>query len=64
MAIGSSVGIWLTGVTVTTKLCEIALMPPLAVPPLSVTVTVMVAVPLAPGTGVMATAPVERWGCV
>ena len=51
LAIAASVGCWLTGVTVTVKVCEIVLTPPLAVPPLSVTVTVIVAVPLALGTG-------------
>ena len=35
-AIGSSVGAWLTGVTVTLKVCVKVLTPPLAVPPLSV----------------------------
>ena len=50
MGIGSSVGGWLTGVTVTVKGWVKVLTPPLAVPPLSVTVTVIVAVPLALGT--------------
>ena len=45
-AIGLIVGAWLTGLTVTVKICEKVLMPPLAVPPLSTTVTVIVAVPL------------------
>ena len=45
-------GAWLTGMTVTMKVWVTVLMPPLAVPPLSVTVTVIVAVPLALGTGV------------
>ena len=52
LAIGLSVGAWLTGVTVTVKVRMIVLTPPLAVPPLSVTVTVIVAVPLALATGV------------
>ena len=44
-----SVGAWLTGVTVTVKVCEkvLTLAPPVA--PLSVTVTVIFAVPLALG---------------
>jgi len=42
----------LTGVTVTVKLWERVFTPPLAVPPSSVTVTVIVAVPLAWDTGV------------
>ena len=37
----------LTGVTTTVNVWETLLTPPLAVPPLSVTVTVIVAVPLA-----------------
>ena len=48
--IGLSVGGWLTGVTVTVKVCEKVLTPPLAVPPLSTTVTVIVAVPLPLGS--------------
>ena len=44
--IGLSVGAWLTGLTVTVKNCEVVLTPPLATPPLSTTVTVIVAVPL------------------
>ena len=44
-------GAWLIGVTVTVKLRVKLLTPPLAVPPLSVTVTVMLAVPLALGAG-------------
>ena len=48
----SSVGAWLTGVTVTVNDWLKVLMPPLAVPPLSITVTRMMAVPLALGTGV------------
>ena len=56
--IGSSVGAWLTGVTVTMKVWVIVLTPPLAVPPLSITVTVIVAVPLALATGVKVSVPV------
>ena len=51
LAIGSSVGGWLTGVTVTVKVCVKVLTPPLAVPPSSITVTVIVAVPLALAAG-------------
>ena len=52
----SSVGAWLTGVTVTMKVWVVeAVAPPLM--PLSVTVTVIVAVPLALGTGVKTTDP-------
>ena len=53
LAIGSSVGAWLTGVTVTVKVWVTVLTPPLAVPPSSITVTVIVAVPLALATGVI-----------
>ena len=56
--IALSVGCWLTGRTVTVKVCEKVLMPPLAVPPLSITVTVTVAVPLALGTGMYESEPV------
>ena len=42
----------MTGVTVDVKVRMNVLMPPLAVPPLSVTVTVIVAVPLALAAGV------------
>ena len=52
LGIGSSVGAWLTGVDVDREGLGDVLTPPLAVPPLSVTVTVIVAVPLALGTGV------------
>ena len=48
--IGLSVGAWLTGVTVTVKVRENVTMPPLAVLPLSVTVTVIVDVPEAKGS--------------
>ena len=58
LAIELSVGAWLTGVTVTVKVWVTVLMPPLAVPPLSVTVTVIVAVPLALATGVKVSVPV------
>ena len=48
--IGSIVGGALVGMTVTVKLCGILVSwPPLAVPPLSITVTVIVATPLAFG---------------
>src|SRR5262245_47546026 len=46
LGIGSSVGGWLTGVTLMVKVRVKVLIPPLAVPPLSITVTVMCAVPL------------------
>ena len=46
---GAIVGGWLTGDTVTVKLCLKTLTPPLATPPLSITVTVIVAVPLTLG---------------
>jgi hypothetical protein len=45
------VGASFTAVTVTVKVCVVVATPLLAVPPLSVTVTVMVAVPLAFATG-------------
>src|SRR4051812_40105336 len=45
------VGAWLTGRIVTVKVRETELTPALAVPPLSVTVTVITAVPLALGVG-------------
>ena len=51
-AIALIVGGWLTAVTVTTKLCEKLVIPPLAVLPLSLTVTVIVAVPLVFAVGV------------
>ena len=45
--IGSSVGAsWLIGLTATVKVCETLLMPPPLVPPLSITVTVIVALPI------------------
>ena len=48
--IGLMVGGALTGRTVTVKVCGILVSwPPLAVPPLSITVTVIVATPLASG---------------
>ena len=50
--IGSSVGDWLIGVTVMTKVSLNVFTPPLAVPPLFITVRVIVAVPVLPGTGV------------
>src|SRR5262249_35475561 len=52
------VGAWVTGVTVTRKGREIGLVAALAVLPLSVTVTVMTAVPLALGAGVRTSVPV------
>src|SRR5437764_399062 len=51
LAIGLSVGAWLTGLTVTLKVRVKVLTPPLAVPPLSITVTVIVAVPVVLGAG-------------
>ena len=45
-------GEWLIGMTVMTKVSLNVFTPPLAVPPLSVTVRVIVAVPVLPGTGV------------
>ena len=50
--IGFSVGGWLTGVTVMLNVSLNVFLPPLAVPPLSITVTVISAVPLALATGV------------
>ena len=47
-----SVGASFTAVTVTVKVFVTALMPPLSVPPSSVTTTVITAVPLALATGV------------
>ena len=54
LVIPLSVGAWLTGVTVTVNDCETVLL----LPPLSVTVTVIVAVPLTLATGVMESEPV------
>ena len=45
------VGGWLTGRIVTVNCCEMLLTPPLAVPPLSVAVTVITAEPLASVVG-------------
>src|SRR4051812_44467384 len=56
--IGSIVGTWLTGRTVTLNVREKVFTPPLAVSPLSVTVTVIVAVPLALVTGAKSSVPV------
>ena len=56
--IGSSKGAWLIGRTVTVKVWVTVLTPPLAVPPLSVTVTVIVAVPFALANGVKVSVPV------
>ena len=58
LASGPSVGAWLTGRTVTVKVCEKVFTPPLAVPPLSVTVTVIVAVPLMSAAGSKVSEPV------
>ena len=52
VGIGPSVGAWLIGRTTTLNVCEKVLTPPLAVPPSSVTVTVIVALPLALGARV------------
>src|SRR5437773_1592054 len=52
LLIGSIVGGWLIGETVTVKVRLKVLTPPLAVPPLSITVTVIVAWPVALATGV------------
>ena len=60
--IGLSVGGWSTGVTVTVKLCETVVVPPVTVPPVSVTVTVIVAVPLAKAAGVKVNTPVGLLG--
>ena len=51
LGIALSVGAWL-GVTVTVNVTMVVFWPPLAVPPLSITVTVMSAVPTVLGTGV------------
>ena len=51
-AIAARVGASFTAVTVTVKVCVVVATPLLSVPPLSVTVTVMSAVPLALATGV------------
>ena len=56
--IALSVGGWLTGVTLTMKLCRVVFWPPLAVPPLSVTRTVILAVPEALAAGVKTSVPV------
>ena len=53
-----SVGGWLTGVTVTAKVSVVVFWPPLAMPPLSCTTTVIVAVPLALAAGVKTSVPV------
>ena len=55
--IGAKVGGWFTGRTVTVKVWKTVLMPPLAVPPLSLTVTVIVAVPKVLATGVKVSEP-------
>ena len=51
-------GGWLTGLTTTVNCCEAVLTPPLAVPPLSVTVTVITAVPLTLGSAAKVRKPV------
>src|SRR4051812_48175315 len=58
LLIGSSVGVWLTCVTVTRKVMTVVSTPPLTVPPLSWTVTVIVAEPLVSGVGVNVRVPV------
>jgi len=58
LAIVVSVGAWLTGLTVTVNCCEKVLTPPLEVPPLSVTVTVITAVPLRLGCAEKVSEPV------
>ena len=50
--IGLSVGVWLIGFTVIAKMRVVVGLPPLTVPPLSVTLTVMKAVPLTFGSTV------------
>ena len=52
LAMSVIVGASFTAVTATVKVCVVVSTPPPAVPPLSVTVTVMTAVPLAWATGV------------
>ena len=52
LLMAASVGASFTPVTVTTNVFVTALTPPLAVPPLSVTTTLIVAVPFALVTGV------------
>ena len=52
LGIGSIVGAWLTGRTVTVKSWVMLLTPPLAVPPSSVTVTAMTALPICSGARV------------
>ena len=51
LVIGSSVGGWLTGRTTTVKVSVVVLLPPLAVPPLSITVRVITDEPLMKGVG-------------
>ena len=52
LAVAVSAGGWLTGRTVTVNVWVVVVVPPVAVPPLSVTRTVIVAVPLALAAGV------------
>ena len=59
--IAVSVGGWLTGVTVTVKVCGERVDAAVGEPPLSVTVTVIVAVPLALAAGVKRASP-WCWG--
>ena len=56
--IALKVGVWLTATTLTTKVWNVVFWPPLAVPPLSVTITVIVAVPVWLATGVKISVPV------
>ena len=56
--VGVTTGATCGGLTATVKLCETKLTPPLAVPPLSWTMTVIVVTPLAPATGVKTSVPV------
>ena len=55
----AKLGASLTEFTTTTKTSKKESIPPLAVPPLSLTVTVILAVPLALATGVYDKLPVE-----
>ena len=58
VVIGSSVGGTLSGMTVTVNVRKAMFWPPLAVPPSSVTVTVITAVPLAVGSAMKLSVPV------
>ena len=57
--IAARLGAWLAGTTVTAKAVVAELIPPFAVPPLSKTVTVIVAFPLVFGIGVKVNVPLE-----